>query len=148
MEWGTVLANYRSIRYVTRGIGLCIDVGNRRHMEKYQNVPRIFGVGDGASCYRAVKRKHCECLETEFRIESITLQLIGRGKFVRERNYAVLADIVLGRCAVRIASKPWGDGSSEAKRSPQFSFLGGKRNQFGDGVGRICEKSCTSACLP
>ena len=69
-------------------------------------------------------------------------------RFARERNYAVLADIVLGRCAVRTASNPWGDGSSEGKRSSQFSFPGGKRNQFGDGVGRICEKSCTSACLP
>ena len=60
----------------------------------------------------------------------------------------MLADIILGRCAVRTASSPWGDESSEAKRSSQFSFPGAKRDQFGDGVGRIWEKSCTSVCLP
>jgi len=39
-------------------------------------------------------------------------------KIVRKRNYAVLAVIVLGRCAVRTASNPWGDGPSEGKDRP------------------------------
>jgi hypothetical protein len=60
----------------------------------------------------------------------------------------VLPDVASGKCAVRIASNSRGNGSPNNERSSQFSFPGARRNQFGDGVGRICEKSCTSACLP
>ena len=65
-------------------------------------------------------------------------------------SYVVFLDAVSGRCLARIASNPScnDDESPEVARSSQFSFPRGKRDQFGDGVGRICEKSCTSACLP